>query len=337
MRRFSRRAHASGACRTNLADLWADLERHLWFQDEPVHSFTFVLVYQLMKLARSHGVKVLLNGQGADEVLAGYSNYFAQYWGDLISAGRLWRTLLESRAYGRAHGRKAVRRQLEQAVQRAIGRLAHWVPIHKRASQQRRAARVHGDPWVSGDVKRDWAPELHATIDSLQSSLQHSLEHEPLPLYLRVEDRNSMAHGVEVRSPFMDFRLVALAFRLGSHWKLRGKYGKFVLREAMNGRIPATVRTRVDKFGFPNSADNWFRNELYQPFRDLLSSRSVRESGLWQVDVIERALEAHRRGECAIGARLFDVAQLCMWLEGSRRWPLESRHRPARDEQLAVA
>ena len=73
------------------------------------------------------------------------------------------------------------------------------------------------------------------------------------------------------------------------------------------------------------------------PSADSLSSRSVRESGLWQVDVIERALEAHRRGECAIGARLFDVAQLCMWLEGSRRWPLESRHRPARDEQLAVA
>jgi asparagine synthase (glutamine-hydrolysing) len=318
-------------------NLWADLERHLWFQDEPVHSFTSVIGYQLMGLARSHGVKVLLNGQGADEVLAGYGSYFSEYWADLVWAGHLWQALQEVRAYGKAHGRQVARRQVEQALRCAAGRLAHRLPAHKRASQQRLATRLEGDAWVSGDVKRAWVPEQHATVESLQASLQRSLEHDPLPLYLRVEDRNSMAHGVEVRLPFMDYRLVAFAFRLGSRWKLRGGYNKFLLREAMNDRIPPSVRTRVDKFGFPNSADHWFRTELYQPFRDLLSSRSVRESGLWQVDTIEHALEQHRRGECSIGSRLFDVAQLCMWLEGSRRWPADMQQRPVTGAELALA
>jgi asparagine synthase (glutamine-hydrolysing) len=137
-----------------------------------------------------------------------------------------------------------------------------------------------------------------------------------------------MAHGVEVRLPFLDYRLVTLAFSLGSRWKLDGQYTKLLLREAMRGRIPEMVRTQLRKLGFPTPVDEWFRGPLYAPLRDLLASRIVRESQLWQHPMLERAIERHRRGDANLGVRLFDVAQTCLWLEGTRQWPAMVQHSP---------
>src|SRR5262249_41456539 len=109
---------------------------------------------------------------------------------------------------------------------------------------------------------------------------------------------------------------VSLAFRLGSEWKIRGEYTKVLLREAISGRIPDIVRRRVQKFGFPTAADQWFRGVLLEPLRDLLASRAVRESGLWNVQQVERDLESHQRGEQNLRGRLFDVAQLTLRVSG---------------------
>ena len=148
----------------------------------------------------------------------------------------------------------------------------------------------------------------------LAAALRFSIERSHLPVYLRVEDRNSMAHGVEQRLPFLDHRLVALAFRLGADWKLRGEYTKVILREAMRGRIPESVRTRVQKFGFPTSVDGWFRGPLYSRLKDMLASRVVRQSGVWDLAAVEHALDQHRRGDINVGENLFDVVQVCLWL-----------------------
>jgi len=161
----------------------------------------------------------------------------------------------------------------------------------------------------------------------LNEELRVSLERVSLPLYLRVEDRNSMAHGIETRLPFLDHRLVALAFRLGADWKLSGVYTKWLLRLAMRDRIPEIVRMRVQKFGFPTGMDKWFRMELYEPLRDLIASRAVRESGFWNMKRIERDLELHRRGTINVGGRLFDVAQLSLLLQGLPA-PARSRGQP---------
>lgn len=310
------------------AELWRDLEVHLWHQDEPVHSFTSVVGYQLMKLARADGVKVLLNGNGADEVIAGYSNYFIDYWVELMRAGRAWSALREMQAHKRLHG-KSAGPGATRVLRVLTSHVLHRVPGYGQLAARRRAARVNEDSWVSQELKQHWRPRELAPVSSLSDALRWSLERESLPLYLRVEDRNSMAQSVEVRLPFMDYRLIALAFRLGSEWKLRGGYNKFVLRESMRGRIPEVVRARPRKFGFPTSVNAWFRDALYVPLRDYLASRAVRESGLWNVAEVTNALERHRRGEIQAGARLFDVAQVCLWAQGSRAWPADARAREA--------
>ncbi|HKE97256.1 MAG TPA: asparagine synthase (glutamine-hydrolyzing) [Povalibacter sp.] len=314
--------------------LWSVLEKHLWHQDEPVHSFTSVVGYELMALARSHGVKVLLNGQGADEVLAGYANYYNDYWAELLRAGRWWAAVSQIRATAAGSGRSALglgRRALRTATGQLLGdvqgyrALAHW-------NQRRVVAR---DPWLSADVKRHWQWDP-VNSRSLQDALLASVERTPLPLYLRVEDRNSMAHGVEVRLPFLDYRLVTLVFGLGAQWKLSERYTKVILREAMAGRVPEIVRTRVHKFGFPTGIDQWLRGEIYEPLRDLLSSRIVRESGLWNMAWVDAALEQHRRGVANFGPRLFDVAQMCLWMYGSAHWPHTRPSAQAAESRQAV-
>jgi asparagine synthase (glutamine-hydrolysing) len=147
----------------------------------------------------------------------------------------------------------------------------------------------------------------------LNTVLKYSTSASPLPLYLRVEDRNSMAHSVEARLPFLDYRLVSLALSLGPEWKMRGGANKFLLREAMRQRIPESVRVRKDKMGFPTPVRKWLGRELYEPVRDLLQSREARERGIYNIPAILQDLEAHRREEIDVSDRLFGVAQFELW------------------------
>jgi asparagine synthase (glutamine-hydrolysing) len=149
----------------------------------------------------------------------------------------------------------------------------------------------------------------------LDSVLKHSIGRVPLPLYLRIEDRNSMAHSVEVRLPYLDYRLVSLILNLPAEWKLRGPWTKFVLREGMRGRIPEAVRCRVDKMGFPVPTSKWLRAELFEPMMDVLGSQAARERGLYNTGEIRRDAERFRRGELQVSSKLFDVTQTELWFQ----------------------
>jgi asparagine synthase (glutamine-hydrolysing) len=147
----------------------------------------------------------------------------------------------------------------------------------------------------------------------LNAVLQRSVERANLPHYLRLEDRNSMAHGVEARLPFMDYRLVSLAFRLPADCKMEGVWNKILLRRGMRGRIPESVRTRVEKMGFPTSLHMWMTGALADPLRDILSSRAARERGIYNVDEMLRALHNGRRLEPIAALQLFHVAEFELW------------------------
>jgi asparagine synthase (glutamine-hydrolysing) len=297
--------------------LWASFDRHLWHQDEPVHSWTSVVMYELMRLARERGLKIMLSGQGADETLAGYANYFLDYWMDLLRGGRPLMAHREIRAFARGHERSAL--SLHGAlVGRCLDQLKRLVPGHRRIAARLQRAAIADDRWVSADVKQHWRPQQHASPRSLADSLRSSVERSNLPLYLRVDDRNSMAHGIEVRMPFLDHRIVTLAFRLGAGWKLSGQYTKVLLRQAMRGRIPEVVRERVPKYGFPTSANQRLGPALVARCRDVLASRATRESGVWNVAEISKALDAHERGVVDAGERMFKVMQLTSWFALSR-------------------
>lgn len=293
--------------------LWDDLGGMLWYQDEPVHSMTAVIGYQLMRLAAQNGVKVILNGQGADETIGGYPNYFRDYWYTLLRTGRgpdAWRQIGE---YARAHGGNRLRlflAQLGHLVQTELRSIAAYRWTARWAKRRRLHA---ANSWFDGSLLETLEPHDQEGELDLASMLRRAVEISPLPLYLRVEDRNSMAHSVEVRLPFLDYRLVSLLFGLAPEWHLRGPWNKFVLREAMRGRIPESVRTRVDKMGFSHPARQWFANELNEPVFDILRSRGARERGIYNVEAILRDAERHRKGAINVASSLFNVAQFELW------------------------
>jgi asparagine synthase (glutamine-hydrolysing) len=298
---------------TTAQGLWQDFERMLWFQDEPVHGMPALIGYQLMKLAAGHGLKVMLNGQGADETIGGYTSYFRDYWHTLLSTGRPLRAWSEIDAYVAGHGGRRgalALGQVRRLAQVGLGRSRPYRAL-RRAYRRMRAP----DPWFSPELS-DHLPEesdADGAPPDVDGVLAHDVTRSPLPLYLRVEDRNAMAHSIEARLPFLDHRLVTLMFTLDPEWKLRGPWNKYVLREAMRGRIPEVVRMRVDKMGFPVPWRRWAAGALHEPMHDIMSSRRARERGIYNTPAILRDFERCRRGEADFSDRMFDAIGFELW------------------------
>jgi asparagine synthase (glutamine-hydrolysing) len=281
-------------------NLWNTLERFLWHQDEPVHDMAAIVTFELSRLAAEHGVKVILNGGGADEILAGYFHYFSSYWLSLLCAKGSWETWQEINAFCQEHKGSPISLFLKTLLGQVKASLCRNSAYRKLAGwRRRRLGTIH--PWYTPELEDylQWE-EQDISGSFLSSELKRSVEVEPLPLYLRMEDRNSMAHSVEERMPFLDHRLVSLAFQLPEHWKMRGSMNKYVLREAMRDKIPESVRGRLDKMGFPVPRKSWLANELFEPMQDVLNSQATRERGFYNLTRIRKDLESHRLGKIDI-------------------------------------
>jgi asparagine synthase (glutamine-hydrolysing) len=307
-------------------DLWSKIERLLWFQDEPVHSMVALITFELSRLAAERGVKVILNGGGADEYLAGYPNLFENYWYTVASeqgTGAAWR---EIKAYGVLHGAHPgglFRRHLRRRLQAPLGRSASYRAL----SAWRRRRRLLSHPWFTRELVERLPREEQSFVEpTLEHALEQSMERAPLPFYLRMEDRNAMAHSIEARMPFLDYRLVSLAFQLPARWKMRGGLNKYLLRQAMRDRVPESVRSRPDKMGFPVPTEAWFAHELYEPTQDLLASQATRERGIYRVEAIRKDLESHRRGDTNVSRGAFNVIQFEMWSAIAKRHATVDRH-----------
>src|SRR5437773_985140 len=195
--------------------------------------------FHLMKLAASNGVKVVLNGQGSDEILAGYPSYFPDHWYTLLRTAQVTRAWHEIQEYAAWHGAST-----GQLFLRSLGRLFHQelrrLPPYRRLAGGRRWRRFTHKGWFAPYLlARHAAPDEGYQDSHLNAVLRRSVEQARLPHYLRLEDRNSMAHGLEARLPFMDYRLVSLAFRVPADQKMQGAWNKLLLRRSVRGRVPA--------------------------------------------------------------------------------------------------
>jgi len=263
-----------------------------------------------MRQARAQNTIVILNGQGADETLAGYWNFAQAYWSELVAGGRLGQAVHQITTYCRSHNRPllpAMRNVFSATARRALAdAVPGLLPARPLTSDADTA-------WSSPDLIERLGPRGEPKTRDLKSALERAVGFKPLPIFLRVEDRNSMAHSVEARLPFMDYRLVQLSMGLPSEWKVRAPWNKYILREAMRGVIPEFVRTRLDKMGFPTSAKQWVASAWHEPMQDLLASQSFRERGVFNVPALRTALDRHHAGERDFSAPLFSAAQFELW------------------------
>ncbi len=251
------------------------VEGMLTRQDEPVHSLTPLAGYQVFKAANEAGVTVLLNGQGADELLAGYESYVAGFIVSILSEHGALAAMKQWRREGvNLRDARAVLRSLAGPIGDAV------------ASRLRARGLVSGglvDAGVRADVlDQTWLARADVPR-SLEPALIDSVTNFPLPLYLRIEDRNAMAWSREARLPFLDPKLVALARTAPAILKRRDGYNKWMQREAFRNLLPEVVRSRREKMGFPVPAGRWLRGPLRDLLLDTLSPDRLRQRGLYDV------------------------------------------------------
>jgi asparagine synthase (glutamine-hydrolysing) len=249
-------------------DAVRDLLPHVtYFLDEPFETPVSLVQYLLMGEARRAGIKVVLNGHGSDEALGGYPDLFVPtHLAHLALRGRLGKFVREWRAFADLPQR-TVARVLRELLRGALPpALRAWIVDLGRAARERREGIFTTDIPL-GRSRREAATERTlARLPFFESELWRKFSEVTLPKWLRMEDRVSMAQSVESRLPFMDYRLVELAFSLPATVKLEDGYTKYVLRQAVRDILPQQIAFERRKRRFSTPFPAWMRG----PWRDMI-------------------------------------------------------------------
>lgn len=302
----------------NPEKLWDNLPSLISFHDEPLHSMTAMIGDQLYEEASAAGIKVVLNGQGADETAAGYFSYFPKHWEELICRGQWRECQRQVSDYVDTFG-GAVSHVFVDSVKGAILRQLREVSRFReyRAGKQN-VDTNKGGLWLDNEFTSRCGRDPNPSLDlTLQECYERAVQVTPLPKYLRIEDRNSMAHSVEARLPFLDFRLVELLFQIDPLMKLQGSWNKNIMRESFRGLIPASIQNRRDKMGFPSDVDKWMKFNWREKVMDVLSDRRTRERGIYNLDHVFSEIERHQHGTARVGDKIFKIVQFEIWLRSA--------------------
>jgi asparagine synthase (glutamine-hydrolysing) len=245
-----------------------------------------------MALAKGK-VKVMLDGQGADELLGGYFYYFPEHLADFLRVA-WWppsgaRLLFSLCSLARKTSPLQAARILAEAIRRVRG--------HPRP-----------EDFQSGTCREYLLPEVAATLEKapgrgiarkegfLASTMHHDTTYSSVPRQLHYQDRNSMAQGIEARVPFLDYRLVEFCLRLPDRQRIDLGVTKTLLRRALREELPAIVRKRTDKKGFSEPMGNWLRDKGHAPVAEILLSDRAQSRKIIRRDRIEKALAEHLAG-----------------------------------------
>jgi len=283
-------------------------------QDVPVDQSLFA-VHSVYKAVGESGLKVTLDGQGADEALCGYSAIPAacQYLRDFKFFDTLEALKCQSALLG---GREGI-------AKAAWAMALQGVSNHSRPG--RRFRRLFRWPYPSGapslalleHAHPDQAASPSKKLDYLGRILYAQVHRAPLPPILRRFDHAAMAYSVESRMPFMDYRLVTYTLALPTAQKVGGGYTKVILRRAMRGIVPELVLGRRAKFGFPTPPE-WFAAPVTQVWcREVISTSSFRKSVYWDGGRFARWFEEKSRSSSwSIGDAntVFNVLSTHIWL-----------------------
>ena len=304
--------------RPQAADFAADLESVLHHQEAPFGDTSICAHFALMRTVARSGVRVLLSGQGGDEVFGGYGSYYYALLGWLLRQGRV----LELGAQVQARWALAA-----DAPQRLLlGAAYHALPAALR--QRVYAQRVRAEFPLSPAGDRLWRmapPRFLAALPPLcqgpaerwprfDAYLLSSVARYALPHILRHDDRNSMAFAVESRAPYLDHRLLELALRTDPRARIGAGYTKRLLRAVAQDKLPEPVRLRVDKRGFFSPQRDWLlqSRELVQ---DHLAAPPALLRELCDLNALQRtAAEFYRQGAVHHGATVWTGLVASMWL-----------------------
>jgi len=244
---------------------WKEIKKIVYHQDEPFTSTSIYAQWNVMKLARKK-VTVLLDGQGGDELLAGYLPYYGIFLLNLLRKKKMFPFAREfisgldiamslfPQYFGRSRKRTAIKEILNKEFLARFG----------------------------SEKKEEWK------TSELVDVLYKDLTTYSIPQLLRYEDRNSMAFSLEARVPFLDYRIVEYVFSLPITQKIRNGWTKFVLRNAVKGVIPEKIRKRRGKIGFETPEMEWMIKLRHEIRKLFASKRFEKRKYFNQKEVLEK-------------------------------------------------
>jgi asparagine synthase (glutamine-hydrolysing) len=234
------------------------LEEVIFFNDEPIGSFSTVAHYLLMRQARELGITVILSGQGADELLCGYAKFLGFYLEELIRSGRWHAAARVLLGFWR---RGTVISQFE------LSEAKRYVPGYLRP----REIDVRGPALKECDHRL----EMGLGREHLVGRQRADVYRFSVPALVHYEDRCSMAFGREIRLPFLDYRLVGMLLPADPAIKLRDGWTKWIFRKALEDYVPQPIIWRKDKQGFINPQSEWLKHELRATVEELLNGEML--------------------------------------------------------------
>lgn len=260
--------------------LFTILEKLIWHQDEPFGSTSIFAQWCVFELAKQNNVKVMLDGQGADEQLAGYHSYFPIFWTGLLKKGKLISLSKELRAAKRLHGYsylKAIKMMTGLLLPSSLVYFIRGLMSHNSQSFFN----------FSPAIKKENPLRSLDAVSSVQNASFAQVLQTNLQMLLHWEDRNSMAHGIESRVPFLDYRLVEFNLGLTDEQKINLGVTKSILRQAMTGILPDQITNRMDKLGFVTAEAIWVKERAPDLFRSALKDAVSASNGMIKPDILE--------------------------------------------------
>jgi asparagine synthase (glutamine-hydrolysing) len=284
----------------NATGLLTDFEKLCQHQEQPFGSASIFAQYKVFELAAAQQVTVLLDGQGADETLAGYHRYIHWY------LQQLWRQ--DKAAF--AEERQALLQNKIPFHWGMPNKLAAFFPklaagqlVRQAHNQQRHQAGIAKDffehSYLTGTVQKPVVKGLNDILyyDTVQMGLEN---------LLRYADRNSMAHGREVRLPFLSHHLVEWVFALPPQYKIYKGFTKWILRKAINGKLPPPIIWQTNKTGFEPPQQQWMQDAYIQQLVQGAKEKLV-QTGILQPSVLQKKVQPKAAHE----ADNFDWRYLC--------------------------
>lgn len=237
-----------------------DVKELMYCQDVPIWSTSTYAQFRVMKLAKENNIRVVLDGQGGDELFAGYFPYYIPFWTELKNKGERARRKSEIVAYGEGATKYRLRELLKQKTVPSL-------PLKMQLSIQRNY--FPDMNYLDNDLIAQYAANYKqkSVSKSLNETLRGEFVNTRLKGYLKCEDRCSMWHSVESRTPFADDHLLIEAvFKMPGMMKIRNGVTKYILREAAAPFIPDAIRNRKDKMGYATPNNKWI-SDLKDQFR----------------------------------------------------------------------
>ena len=286
------------------------IDEIIWHQDIPLTSSSLVAQYFVMKTARENHITVMLDGQGADEILAGYGNGIFNHYADLLAGFRFSGIISSVNKYAKENNKN------HSWIKLAVALL---LSVEKQKCLE----------FKLGARKLNQKPDCSDILDNLpffsgsklKKSLLYDLFHFSIPNLLHYEDRNSMAHSIEARVPFLDYRLVEFSFSLPDHFKINQAEGKYIHRQSLASLVPHEILTRKDKVAFKAPGEDiWLRKNWKDELLKVTENHKLSEYGIIPKDILKTNVHKYLNGDNSVSSIVWKLYMTDLWM---RRFSLQ--------------